>query len=122
MRERLCPVGGYQAAKDHWCQHTVGKCANCKGPHFAQVNACPKKKAARGDAKGWRSPSPTWRRRGKTSPPEEPPASAEEIPEGGVVEKAYESASEGTMEQGHGADRAEGGGTSLAAPRTPPQV
>lgn len=89
-----------RAKKGHWSQHAVAMCANCKGTHFAQANACAKEMAARGDAKGWRSPSPTWRQRGKTSPPEELPASAEETPEGGVVvEKAYESASEGAMEE-----------------------
>ena len=91
---------GCWATKGHWCQHAGAKCANCKDPLFAQAIACAKKMAARGDVKGWRSPSPTWRQRGKTSPLEEPPASAEEIPEGGVVVvKAYGSASEGAMEE-----------------------
>ena len=54
-----CPVEGCQAKKDHWCKHTVVKCGNFRGPHFAQANACPKRRAARSDAKGWRSPSPT---------------------------------------------------------------
>ena len=61
----------------HRCQHTVAKCANCRGPHFGQANACPKKKAARGDAKGWRSPSPTCRQRGEASRPEEPPTTTQ---------------------------------------------
>ena len=52
-KHHRCPVEGCRARKGHWCQHTVPKCANCRGPHFAQANACPKKKAARGDAKGW---------------------------------------------------------------------
>ena len=36
----------------------MARCANCRGPHFAKANACPKKKAARGEGKGWRSLSP----------------------------------------------------------------
>ena len=89
---------GCRAKKGHWCQHTVAKRANCRGPHFAQANACSKKKAARGDAKGWRSPSPTCRPRGKTSPPDEPPTDAQETPRGGMaVEKECEPASEEAM-------------------------
>ena len=53
-KEHRCHVEWRRA-----CQHTVEK--NCRGPHFAQANACPKKRAACGDAKGWRSPSPTWK-------------------------------------------------------------
>ena len=78
----------------------MAKCANYKGPHFGQAKACPKKKAARGDAKGWRSPSPTWRQRGKTSPPEEPPTDAQETLRGGIeVEEEYEPASKVAMEE-----------------------
>ena len=62
------------------------KCANCRGPHFAQANACPKK-AARGDTKGWRPPSPKWRQRGETSQPEQPPTTAGGEPEGEVEEE-----------------------------------
>ena len=97
------PVEGCQAKKGHWCKHTVAKCGNCRGPHFAQANACPKKRAARSDAKGWRSPSPTWRQRGKTSLPEEPPTGAQETPRGEMeMEKEHETALEEAMEeQGH---------------------
>ena len=68
--DHRCPVEGYQAGKGHWCQHTVPKCAKCRGPHFAQANACPKKKAVPGDAKGRRSFSAKWRPRGGASLPE----------------------------------------------------
>ena len=37
-----------------------GTVCELQRPHFAQANACPKT-AARGDAKGWRSPSSKWR-------------------------------------------------------------
>ena len=60
----------------------MAKCAGCKGPHFAQANACPRKKAARSDAKVWRPPSPKRRQRGETSRPEDPPATAEGEAEG----------------------------------------
>ena len=45
-------------------------------PHFAQAKACPKKKAARSEAAGWRSPSPKWRQPVVTAQPEEPPTGA----------------------------------------------
>ena len=81
--DHRCPVEGCEVKKGHWCRHTVAKCANCKGPHFAQANVCPKKKAARGEAKGWRSPSPKWRQRVEgTQQPEEPLTEAERGPEG----------------------------------------
>ena len=75
----------------------MAKCANCRGPHFAQVNVCLKKKAARSDAKGWRSPSPRWRQQAETAQqPEEPSAAAESGPEGKArVEVEHESAPEG---------------------------
>ena len=61
----------------------MAKCANCKGPHFAQANVCPKKKATRREAKGWRSLSPKWRQRvEETQQPEEPLTEAERGPEG----------------------------------------
>ena len=116
---------GCRAKKGHWCQHTVTKCANCKGPHFAQANACPKK-AARGDAKGWRSPSPTWRQRGKTSPPEEPPTDAQETPRGRIEVEEYEPASEEAMEEygprGGSDGRGVGWREVLVAPYTLPQA
>ena len=51
----------------------MAKCANCGGPHFAQAKACPKKKAARSEAEGWRSPPPS----GGSLLRQEPPTSAE---------------------------------------------
>ena len=100
--EHRCPIEGCQAEKGRWCQHTVTKCAKCRAPHFGQASACPKKRAARGDAKEWRSPSPTWRQRGETPPPEEPSTDAQETLSGGMeVEEEYEPASEEAMvEQG----------------------
>ena len=52
------------------CPHGTVKCANCGGPHGAKADACAAKREARGEAKGWRSPSPKRRERGKR--PEEP--------------------------------------------------
>ena len=83
------PCGGFRVKKGHWCQHTVAKCANFRGPHFAQANVCPGKRTARSDAKRWRPPSPTWRQRGKISQPEEPPTGTQET-NGGKPEEAVE--------------------------------
>ena len=77
----------------------MAKCANCKGPRFAHVDACLKKKAARGDAKGWMSPSSTCRPRGKTPPLDEPPTDAQETPRGGMEVEECEPASEEAMEE-----------------------
>ena len=56
-REHWCPVEGCRV-KGHWCQHTVAKCSNYRGPHFAQSRAYAGKWVARSEAKGWRSPPP----------------------------------------------------------------
>ena len=78
----------------------MAKCANCKCPHFGQAYACPKKKAASGDAKGGMSPSSTWSQRGCTSPLGEPPTDAQETPRGGIeVEEEYEPASEEAIKE-----------------------
>ena len=100
-KDHRCPVEGCGVKKGHWCRHTVAKCASCKGPHFAQANACAKKKAARGEAKGWRSPSPRWRQRvEETQQPEEPSTTAETGPEGEVeMEREHGSASGEAMEE-----------------------
>ena len=58
-KEHRCPVEGCGVRKGRRCGHTVAKCANCGGPHFAPAKASPKKKAARSEAGGWRSPSPS---------------------------------------------------------------
>ena len=41
------------------------KCANCGGPHGARADASAAKRGARVGARGWRSPSPERRKKGK---------------------------------------------------------
>ena len=41
------------------------KFANCGGPHGARADACAAKREARVEARGWRSPSPKRREKGK---------------------------------------------------------
>ena len=91
-----CGVG-----KGHWCRHTVAKCANCKGPHFAQAKVCPKKKAARSEAKGWRSPPPRWKQPAEAEQPGDPQATARGAVEGEVEveEVRHESSSGKEMEE-----------------------
>ena len=99
-KDHRCPAEGCRARKGHWCRRAVPECANCRGPHFAQANACPEKKAARGDAKGWRSPSPKWKQRGEASLPEDPPTGTQEPPgDRPEVEEEYEPASGEAMEE-----------------------
>ena len=96
------PSGGVRGWKGHRCGHTVAKCANCGGAHFAQAKACPKKKAARGEAKEWRSPSPKWRQPAEAEQPEEPQATAEGRKGKGEVEVEevwHESSSGEDMEE-----------------------
>ena len=47
------------------CPHGTVKCANCGGPHGARADACAAKREARGGARGWRSPSPKRREKGR---------------------------------------------------------
>ena len=72
--------------KGHWCRHTVARCANCKGPHFAQAKVWPKKKAARREAKGWRSRSLKLRQPAEAARPDEPPITTGGETEAEVVE------------------------------------
>ena len=65
-----CPVEGRKVGKGRLCPHGTVKCANCGGPHGARADACAVKREARGEAKGWRSPSPKRREKGKG--PEDP--------------------------------------------------
>ena len=91
---------GCRAKKGHWCQRTVAKCANCRGPHFAQARVCAETRAACNEAKGWRSPPPTWRQRGKPSPLEELLAGTKEAPRvRPEVEEKSESALGEAMEE-----------------------
>ena len=54
----------------------------------------------RGDARGRRSPPPTWRQRGRASPPEEPPSSAQETPRDDMeVEECAPASEEATEEK-----------------------
>ena len=65
-----CPVEGCKVGKGRPCPHETAKCANCGGPHGARADACAAKREARGGARGWRSPCP--RRREKGKGPEKP--------------------------------------------------
>ena len=99
---------GCDVGKGQWCRHTVTRCANCKGPHFAQAKVCPKKKAARSEAKGWRSPSPKWRQPAETARPEEPP-----ITTGGETEAEVVEGEDVGHESGSGEEMEEYGGGHL---------
>ena len=101
-KDHRCPVEGCGVGKGHRCGHTVAKRANCGGPHFAQAKACPKKKAARSEAEGWRSPSPKWRQPAVGAvPPEEPPAGVEGGTEDAMeVEEVGHESSSGEEMQG----------------------
>ena len=100
-RDHSCPVEGCVDKKGHWCKHTVAKCANCGGPHFGQALACPKRKAARIEARGWRSPSPRWRQRGEAPVVEEPQdlAKGGDVKGGAGEEIRHESYSGEEMEE-----------------------
>ena len=71
------PSGGCADRKGLRCKHTVAKCANCGGPNSGQAKVCPRRKAARSEAKGWRSTPPRWRQRGQAPGVTEPQATAE---------------------------------------------
>ena len=60
-----CPVEGRKVGKGRPCPHGAVKCANCGGPHGARADACAAKRKARVEARGWRSPSPKRREKGR---------------------------------------------------------
>ena len=69
-------------------------------PQLCAGNACPKKKAAHGDTKEWKSSSPKWRQRGEASLPGELPSGIQETPrDRQEVEEECEPASGETMEE-----------------------
>ena len=65
-----CPVEGCKVGMGRPCPHGVVKCANYGGPHGARADAYAAKRESRGEARGWRSPSP--KRRKKSKGPETP--------------------------------------------------
>ena len=82
--------------------HGTVKCANCGGPHGARADACAVKREARGEAKGWRSPSPKRREKGKgprdpKSGPR-PPAQGEDKGEAEGLVPEEEGAAQAAME------------------------
>jgi hypothetical protein len=44
--EHKCPITGCSTPAGKACIHLPVKCINCKGPHLAISNSCPKKRAA----------------------------------------------------------------------------
>ena len=75
---QTCKVG-----KGRPCPHGTAKCANCGGPHGARADACAAKRGARGEDRGWRSPSPRRREKGKgPEKPEERTTAAQSEEEG----------------------------------------
>ena len=79
------------------------KCANCGGPHGARADACAAKREARGEARGWRSPSPRRQEKGNLKGPEKPEerataAQGEEEGEAEVSVPEEEGAAQAAME------------------------
>ena len=78
-----CPVEGCKVGRGRPCPHEAVKCANCGGPHGARADAFAAKREAGGEARGWRSPSPKWREKGKgPEKPEERTTAAQSEEEG----------------------------------------
>ena len=82
-------------------KHTVAKCANCEGPNSGQTKVCPRRKAARSEAKGWRSTLPRWRQRGEAPGVTEPRATAEggQVDGGAEEQIRHESSSGEEMQE-----------------------
>lgn len=91
-KEHGCRVEGCHGKKGRTCAHTTPKCTNCGGPHVAVADGCEAKRAARQEAKGWRSPSP--KRRGKEAAEETaPPPAAEDYSDEEEMGEVYHDAS-----------------------------
>ena len=96
-----CPVEGCKVGRGRPCPHGVGKYANRGGPHGARADACAAKREARVEARGWRSPSPKRRQKGKGSevPKERTTATqGEEEGEAEVTVPEGEEAAQAVME------------------------
>ena len=79
------------------------KFANCGGPHGARADACAAKREARVEARGWRSPSPKRREKGKElEVPKERTAATQGEEEGEMEVTVMEV----TVMEGEEADRA----------------
>ena len=67
-QDHRCTVEGCRAGRGRRCPHTTTRCATCRGPHGARVDACAAKKEARQLAWRWRSPPRPRREKGATAP------------------------------------------------------
>ena len=52
--DHKCTAEGCKAPMGALCIHLVAKCPNCKGPHGARSDSCPRKKEAIAKAKDWK--------------------------------------------------------------------
>ena len=52
--DHKCTAEGCKAPMGAVCIHLVAKCPNCKGPHGARSDSCPRKKEAIAKAKDWK--------------------------------------------------------------------
>ena len=79
-----CDTVGCKAPQGAVCVHLIAKCPNCKGPHGARLDSCPKKKDALEKGKNWKGKESMVQKPAPTPTPEhqkvlEPAAPAPEI-------------------------------------------
>ena len=121
------PYGGVPGQEGPLVSTHRGQVRELQGPSLRAGERLPEEEGGPRRREGVEVPSPTWRQRGKTSPPEEPPTDAQETPRGGMeVEEEYEPASEEAMEEYGPRGGSDGRGVGwrgvLAAPHTLPQA
>ena len=77
-----CDTVGCKAPKGAVCVHLVAKCPNCKGPHGARSDSCPKKKEALEKERNWKGKESMVQKPAPTPTPEH-----QKIPEPAAPER-----------------------------------
>ena len=70
--DHKCTVNECKAPRGSVCIHLIARCPNCKGPHSARSDQCPKKKEAQQKATGWKGRESVAQGPAPTPPPPTP--------------------------------------------------
>ena len=82
-----CDTVGCKAPKGAVCVHLIAKCPNCKGPHGARSDSCPKKKEALEKGRNWKGKESMVQKPAPTPTPEHQRVPEPAAPEPDVMER-----------------------------------